>query len=71
MIEESHQVLLVLGNKKNHKKPKERPGSTGAKKPGARRPSGTNSLPFGRKRPDRFPEGPIFDRRSRNGYYNY
>lgn len=78
MVEDSHQFISVLGNRKYNKNKavdQEKPAeasSIGAKKPGAQRPSGLKSLPFGRRKPDRYPEGPMSDMmRSRHRSYNF
>lgn len=73
MVDESYGVIGILGARRNSAKHKETPEPTlsQARRPGSQRKGGMKSTPFERKRPDRFPEGPMFDKRSRNRFYNY
>lgn len=74
MVDEGLGLVGILGRQRNKIKHKERPvepSSTDTKQPGSQRTGGIKPLPFERKRPDRIPEGPIFDKRFRNRFYNY
>ena len=75
MVDEGLGLLQILSNQKNskmkHKETPVEPSSTVEKHPGSQSTGGMEPLPFGRKRPDRFPEGPMSDKRSRNRFYSY
>lgn len=74
MVDESYGIVGILGAGRN-KSPnrKETSESTQSKEqqPSSQRKTGMRLSSYERKRPDRFPDGPIFDKRSRNRFYNY
>lgn len=77
MVEDSFQVLQVLKtaikNRKTNNKAKE-PSvdqSSNELPDSSRLPGGMKPGPFPQRKPDRFPEGPMFDKRSRNRFYYY
>ena len=72
MVDESYGVIGIFGARRHSAKQKETPEPTLSeeRRPGSQRKGGMRSS-FERKRPDRFPEGPMFDKRSRNRFYNY
>ena len=73
MVDESYGIVSILGAGRNSAKQKVTSETTQSKEeqPGSQRKGGMMTSSYERKRPDRFPEGPIFDKRSRNRFYNY
>lgn len=73
MIDESYGVIGILGAARNSAKHKEtyETSQSQEERPSSQRKGGMRASSFERKRPDRFPEGPMFDKRSRNRFYNY
>ena len=74
MIHESCGIVGILGagrNSAKHKETASKSTQSQEERPSSQRKAGTKISSFERKRPDRFPDGPIFDKRSRNRLYNY
>jgi len=73
MIDESYGLLGVLSAGRNSAKNKEtlETSQSQEERPSSQGKGGMRASSFERKRPDRFPEGPIFDKRSRTRFYNY
>ena len=73
MVDETYGIVGILGAGRNSPKRKQTSKSTQSQqqRPSSQRNAGMRASSFERKRPDRFPEGPMFDKRSRNRFYNY
>ena len=73
MVDESYGIVGILGAGRNSPKRKQtlKSKQSQQQRPSSQRNAGMRASSFERKRPDRFPEGPIFDKRSRNRFYNY
>lgn len=73
MVDESYGIVGILGAGRNTPKRKQTSTSTQSQqqRPSSQSKTGMRISSFERKRPDRYPEGPIFDKRSRNRFYNY
>lgn len=73
MIDESYGVVGILGAARNSAKHKETSETSQSQeeRPSSQGKGGMRASSFEPKRPDRFPEGPMFDKRSRNRFYNY
>jgi len=73
VVDESNGVVGILSSARNSAKHRETSKSAQSQeeRPSSQRKAGMTTSSFERKRPDRFPEGPIFDKRSRNRFYNY
>lgn len=73
MVDESYGIVGILGVGRNSRKRKQtlKSKQSQEQRPSSQRKAGMRTSSFERKRPDRFPEGPMFDKRSRNRFYNY